>query len=156
MGHSKLGSDDEFASIDRQLQAKLVQEELDRRGWNQSDLGRATKLPRYTISRIVRGQVPISRENAHRIALALDLDPHAFFQMGTRSAAVDLVEGIQSTTQPDGMVRVRANLLVQPGVHLAIEALAAYEQPMRTDRLAHVLNALVEPLPSSKNLERTK
>lgn len=131
----------------REMQSRLLQEELERRGWNQSDLARATKLPRYTISRLIRGKVLASEDVANRIALALDLDPKALSNLSRRSMSPDLVEGVHSTPQADGMVRLRMNALVHPGVHLAVEALADYDQPLRTERLANVLRALYEPLP---------
>ncbi|MFC7537184.1 transcriptional regulator [Sphingomonas sp. GCM10030256] len=143
-------SDPGKTDLHRQMQAKLIQDELSRRGWNQSDLGRATKLPRYTISRIVRGQIPLSREHANRIAMALDLDPTALQQLSTRSASMDLTEGVQSTAQADGLIRIRVNALVQPGIHLLVEALISHDEPIRADRISHILKAVYEPLPDRK------
>ena len=136
--------------INREMQSKLLQEELGRRGWNQSDLARATKLPRYTISRIVRGRVLMSEDTAHRVALALDLDPGALVNLSRRSATAELVDGFQATSLPDGMVRLRVNTVVQPGIQTAVESLLAYDRPLRPRRLAHLLNALFDELPAPK------
>lgn len=131
----------------RQHQANLLADELARQGWNQADLARATGLPRYTISRIVRGKVLLSDDIAQQIALALNLDPDAFSGLSRRSGFSDVTQGFQANAQPGGKVRIRVNALVQPGVHLAVEALLSYDEPLRLERLSHVLSALYEPLP---------
>jgi transcriptional regulator with XRE-family HTH domain len=126
----------------RKSQGQIIQNKLLELGWTQADLVRATGLPRYTISRAVRGENVLSENILATIAKALKMKPDEIVQSADRSTFDDLPRGVHSMPTTDGRVWLRANVVVPVGVHLAIQALANHDQPLTRKQLIGLLNVL--------------
>jgi transcriptional regulator with XRE-family HTH domain len=130
--------------VARAGQGRAIRELLDRLGWSQMDLVRATGLPPYTISRAVRGQNVVRDDVLRKIAKALKVDPDRIFETRKRAGLDDMPDGVHSTHLENGKIWVRMNVQVEPGIHLALEALANHDRPINAAQLARILTALQE------------
>lgn len=128
----------------RAAQGRAISRALQARGWTQADLARATKIPRYTISRAVRGANVLSQELIEKVAKALKIDADDIVRAAERSSLDDMPTGFMATPMVDGTIWVRVNGEVQPGAHLAMEALYNHDKPVTNPQLAKILAALGE------------
>lgn len=126
----------------RQSQARIILRKLKELEWTQADLVRATGLPRYTISRAVRGENVLSENVLGKIAKALKMKPDEIVQSADRSTLDDVPRGVQSTPMIDGRVWVRVNAAVPQGVHMAMEVLANHDEPIGHKELMIIMSAL--------------
>jgi len=111
---------------------------------SENQLVRATKIPRYTISRAVRGANVLSPELIEKVAKVFKLDPDDIVRAAERSSLDDMPTGVMSTPLVDGKIWLRVNEEVQPGIHLAVEALVYHDKPLSNPQLLRILSALGE------------
>jgi transcriptional regulator with XRE-family HTH domain len=128
----------------RQAQGRVINQKLQELGWTQADLCRATGLPRYTVSRAVRGENVLSEDVLDKIASALKIKPDDIVRKAERSTLDDLPRGVHNTHMINGDIWLRVNGPVKPGVHLAIEALFYHDRPITKQQLSHIIN-IVDP-----------
>ncbi len=128
----------------RLAQGRVIQRRLQELGWTQADLVRATGLQRFTISRAVRGQNVLSEPMLAKIAKALKMKPDEIVQSAERATLDDLPRGVHHTHMINGNIWLRANGPVQPGVHLAIEALFNHDRPITGRQVAKIID-IVDP-----------
>jgi transcriptional regulator with XRE-family HTH domain len=122
---------------------ELLDREMKKRSWSQAELARQAELPRYTVSRVVRGETAVSAAVARKLAHALDLDEQLFNRRATVERG-SLPEGVHAALLADGRYRLQVNAIVEPGVNLAVEVLVGYDSPIKFDKLRALLNALAD------------
>lgn len=132
-----------------ELQSNLLSSSLKKKGWTMSDLARESGVPLYTISRAVNGQTLLQLKIANALSKALGVNLRKELPLENRASLSDWPEGMQRESLEDGRVRIRVNAKVEEGVDLLIQALLKYENPIPTERLWMVLEALYAPTNSS-------
>lgn len=128
--------------VARASQGRIIQAELRKKGWTQSDLARATGLPRYTISRAVRGENVLSAKLVEKLAKAFGISPDDIVRGSDRSSLDDMPTGVHTTHLSNGEYWIRMNMTVPQGINLAIEALAHHGKALQPPQLAAIFNTL--------------
>lgn len=127
--------------LERDRLRGIIQAAMDQRDWSQSDLARAAELPRYTVSRILRGETSLTAAVGRKIAQALDLqDRRLAADLERRSD--EAPSGFWSNRRPDGSSDVQFSGNVPRGVSLALEALINHQKPLSTEKLATIIAAI--------------
>ncbi|MBB4615753.1 helix-turn-helix transcriptional regulator [Novosphingobium taihuense] len=126
----------------RDMVRSLIKAEMAKRGWSQSDLARETGLPRYTISRILRGETAVSPAVGHKIGLALKLEGADLSIAFRRPTAAPIRVGYWSNQLSDGSTDVRFSGNLPRGVSLAVEALINLKRPISIEKLARIIQAI--------------
>ena len=88
---------------------KLVKLSMQRRGWNQKELARKSRLSGPTISRCLSGDLLISREVAEKLAEVLDLDRKKLVEL----ALMDRIQFIISEYREYPEVQKRLEICLQ-------------------------------------------
>jgi transcriptional regulator with XRE-family HTH domain len=98
--------------VARAQQAQRINKLLLDRGMRQSELARRSGLPRYTISRFVRGENVGSAEVLKAIADALGVQPSEIIDFEEMGDLDDLPTGIHLSPISAGNVWLRVNMTV--------------------------------------------
>lgn len=129
----------------RSTQQAVIGDAMKERGWSQADLARAAELPRYTISRIVRGETLTSEAVAQKVEKALDLKEGSLARAAKGPTRQAIADGIHFRRLPNGDEHVQLSLILDQGSRIALEAIAQRERPISFARLANILKAITEP-----------
>lgn len=136
--------------IAREKQRAVVAEGLLMKGWSQADLVKATGLPRYTVSRVARGETLASEEVASKLEQALGLSSGVLARASKRAARATVPEGVYVRPLGGGQEHVQLSMTLDSGARMAIEAIAKSGTPISYRRLASILMALTQPIPAEQ------
>ncbi len=111
--------------LTRQEFAKRLYRLMLEKGWNQSELGRQSGLPRDAISGYIRAKTTPTPLNLQALATALDLKPEELLPNHIESAieADDPAFEMRASGAKPGMSWLRVNRLVSTSTAIAVASL---------------------------------
>lgn len=130
--------------VARQMQERTISLALARQKLTQADLVRATGLPRYTISRVARGETLASEDVALRIEKALKLQPGVLARATKESGRSTVPIGLHVKKLDDGREHVQLSMIMDTGSRMAIEAISNAGKEIDLRRLTAILRALTD------------
>lgn len=130
------------ANVERDRLRGMIKAAMHAKGWSQADLARAAELPKYTVSRVIRGESAMTQLVAKKLAKALNIDDPAMVGAPVDSNENGSFFGLWNSRLPDGTSDLRFSGNVQQGISVLIEALVNHRKPITTSQLAKILTVL--------------
>ena len=130
------------ALLERELARDHIQSAMDERRWTQADLARATSLPRYTISRVMRLATALSPEVRQKIAIALSIEESLGVDTSTPAHTIRANVEFTYHRNHDGSSYVRLEGTLRRNVALVIDALINDDRDISSERLLNILTCI--------------